>query len=407
MSQGFAPDLKIIDLLNARKENDAPFTSIEYFPPRTEDGVKNLSSRMDRMLVNLKPLFSDITWGAGGSTADLSLRLALLLKQTGHVSNLHVTCTNMDREKLIAALQSAHEGGIRNIVALRGDPPAGETEWHPAAVNGFSCALDLVKYIRSVYGDAFGICVAGYPEGHPDAIEEVSPHELTEREKVRSSFRNGVTYVCREDKYIKELAYLKEKVDAGADFILTQMFFDVPVFKQFVEDCRNCGINCPIIPGIMCIHAYGGFNRMTNFCKTRVPEWLSSKMEALKDDELGVKQFGAQVGIQMCRGLFDLGVPGLHFYTLNLESPVYAITDGLGLTSGLSKLTWDADATLMAAVGSAWARVGDKVKSLYGSGTVREMRKDGTAVIVVTSWELAGGQHPTAFLQKGSYQKAF
>ena len=363
------------------------------------------------MLVHLKPMFSDITWGAGGSTAELSLRLALHMKETGHVSNLHVTCTNMDREKLVTALQSAYSGGIRNIVALRGDPPAGETEWHPAAVNGFSCALDLVQYIRAEFGNAFGISVAGYPEGHPDAIEEKTLDDppLTEREQIRCSIRNGVTYVCREAKYVQELTYLKKKVDAGADFIITQMFFDVQVFQQFVEDCRSIGITCPIVPGIMCIHAYGGFSRMTKFCKTRVPQWLSEKMEQLKDNAEATKEFGAQVGIDMCQALLNLGyVNLLHFYTLNLESPVYAITDGLGLTTGLSKHRhWDADATTMAAMGSAWARVGDAVKSVYGSGIVREMRKDGTAVVVVTSWELAGGQHPTAFLQKGSYQKAF
>lgn len=148
---------KIIDLINAQKDDEAPCTSIEFFPPRTEDGVKNLSSRMDRMLVHLKPMFSDITWGAGGSTAELSLRLALHMKDTGHVSNLHVTCTNMDREKLVAALQSTYSGGIRNIIALRGDPPTGETEWHLAAVYGFSCALDLVQYSRAKFGNAFGI----------------------------------------------------------------------------------------------------------------------------------------------------------------------------------------------------------------------------------------------------------
>ena len=363
---------------------------------------------MERMKVNSKPLFTDITWGAGGSTADLSLLLALYLHNTGHVSNMHLTCTNMDRSKLVTALRSAYDGGIRNIVALRGDPPAGEEEWH-ATENGFTCALDLVKYIRSEFGSAFGISVAGYPEGHPDAIEEVADvSTLTENEKTRSSVRDGVAYVCREEKYAKELAYLKEKVDAGADLILTQMFFDVEVFGHFVKDCRKIGIMCPIIPGIMCINAYAGFVRMTKFCKTRVPEWLSQKMEKLKADAAAMKQFGIEFGIQTCRRLVELGVEGLHFYTLNLENAVYGITDGLGWTANLSKHAHlDADAKSMAAVGSAWARVGDVVKSVYGIGTVRDMRNDGTAVIILTSWQLAGGQNPTAFLQKGTYQKVF
>jgi len=159
------------------------------------------------------------------------------------------------------ALQKCHDGGIRNIVALRGDPAEGTEEW-TATEGGFACALDLVKYIRKTFGDDFGISVAGYPEGHPNRISELSAEEeesMTDAEKGRCCTHDGITYVCKDDDYKKEMDYLKEKVDAGSDFIITQMFFDAEVFKAFVKDCRNWGINCPVVPGLMCINAYPGF----------------------------------------------------------------------------------------------------------------------------------------------------
>lgn len=173
---------------------------------------------MERMKESTSPLFTDITWGAGGSTADLSLDLALHMHNNGHVANMHLTCTNMDESIIRDALQKCLDGGIRNIVALRGDPPEGQDEWK-ATEGGFTCALDLVRYMRAEFGDAFGIAVAGYPEGHPNAITDLKPEEvegMSESEKKRCSVINGVTAVCRDEDYKKEMDYLKEKVDAGA-----------------------------------------------------------------------------------------------------------------------------------------------------------------------------------------------
>ena len=216
------PDPKIIDLL-AKEPTAIAHVSLEYFPPRTDQGVKNLHARMDRMLANTKSLYTDMTWGAGGSTADLSLDLALHAHKTGHVSNMHLTCTNMEKDgdpikAVHDALQSAYDGGIRNIVALRGDPPEGEKEW-TATEGGFTCALDLVKYIRKNFGDDFGISVAGYPEGHPNRISQLSAGEvenMSEAEKGRCCTHDGITYVCKDEDYKKEMDYLKEKIDAGA-----------------------------------------------------------------------------------------------------------------------------------------------------------------------------------------------
>lgn len=404
--QDVQPDPKIIDLLNKESESKIAHVSLEYFPPRTEQGVKNLHARMDRMLANTKCLYTDMTWGAGGSTADLSLELALHAHRTGHVSNMHLTCTNMEKDgdpiaAVRDALKQAYDGGIRNIVALRGDPAEGENEW-TAAEGGFTCALDLVQYMRKEFGQDFGISVAGYPEGHPNRISELSSEEvasMSEAEKGRCCTHDGVTFVCKDDDYKKEMDYLKEKVDAGADFIITQMFFDAEVFKTFVSDCRSWGIDCPVVPGLMCINAYPGFKKMTKFCKTRVPKPLEEKMDSMKDDPAAVKKFGVEFGAEICRSLLDSGAPILHFYTLNLEKVVYGITDELGITSGLIEKSNESDAKDMVAVGSAWARVGDTVKSTSGQGVVKEIRADGTAVVDIDGKDTE--------LSKGSYEKVF
>lgn len=188
---------------------------------------------------------------------------------------------------------------------------------------------------------------------------------------------------------------------------MTQMFFDVEVFKTFVHECRKIGITCPIIPGLMCINGYPGFKKMTKFCKTRVPKSLEDKMDSMAENPDAVKEFGVEFGRDLCQELLDFGVEVLHFYTLNLEKVVYGITDALGITDNLVEKSNEADANSMVAVGSAWARPGDKVKSIYGEGIVKEIRQGGEAVIEIQSWTLAYGQKPTAFLQKGSFSKVF
>jgi len=427
MSSSIA-DPKIIDLLNDRKKaangsggNGGAVASLEYFPPRTDEGVKNLYARMTRMKNNVSPLFTDVTWGAGGSTADLSMQIALEAHKRGHVANLHMTCTNLagDTDPKVAvkdALQQALDGGIRNIVALRGDPPAGEEEWK-VAEGGFSCALDLVKFIRAEFSDnVFGISVAGYPEGHPNAITEITdPSTMTPSEAARSSksHETGQVYTCKDEDYEKEMIYLKEKIDAGADFIITQMFFDAQVFIQFVKDCREkYDIQCPVIPGLMCLNNYGGFRKMTKFCKTRVPADLDEGIEAVdKDDKDAMKVYGTEFGRKMCNDLMeflneDVAPYALHFYTLNLEKVVYGILTELKMMTNVEDAN-EADANLMTAVGSAWARVGDTVQTKDDKkqkGVVTDLHKDGTAVIKLSS-EDGNGEEIT--LKKGEYEKVF
>ncbi|CAM9118548.1 unnamed protein product, partial [Chrysoparadoxa australica] len=310
--------------------------SLEYFPPKTESGVKNLKDRMIRMK-GINPLFTDFTWGAGGSTSDLTLDLTIYCKEeAGMEPNMHLTCTNMPVEKIDAALQGCKDHGICNIVALRGDPPHGQDTW-TAQEGGFTCALDLVRYIRQKHGDYFGISVAGYPEGHPDNIKVVEGGlaSLSPAEKARCGITQEdgkeVVRVCSDADWKVEMEYLKQKVDAGADVIITQMFFDPEVFRTFGQACKDYGINVPIVPGLMCLNTYMGFKRMTHFCKTRVPLSLAAKIDEVKDDEAGMKALGTEYGAHMVAELISMGAVCLHFYTLNLEKVTIGILKRCGL----------------------------------------------------------------------------
>mmetsp|Transcript_8578 Transcript_8578/g.8533 ORF Transcript_8578/g.8533 Transcript_8578/m.8533 type:complete len:515 (+) Transcript_8578:232-1776(+) len=223
---------------------------------------------------------------------------------------MHLTLTNMTIEQIDGAIEEAKEKGIKNILALRGDPPRGQEAWRPPE-GGLHYAKDLVRHIKEKYGDYFGIAVAGYPEGHVDATS-------------------------KED----DLTHLKEKVDAGADLIITQLFYDDDVFIEFYHKCREIGINCPIIPGIMPIQSYQGFHRMTSFCKTKVPQQILDDLEAVKEDEDEVKKYGISLAIKTCKKLAEHGIEGFHFYTLNLERSVIAIINELGLVEPEREAPW-------------------------------------------------------------------
>lgn len=223
---------------------------------------------------------------------------------------MHLTCTNMRVEKLAASLAEARASGVRNLLALRGDPPQGQATF-TAVEGGFGCALDLIRYIRAEHGDWFGICVSGYPEAHPDVIVE-DP-------------------VAMAAAYAADVAYLKAKVDAGADFIITQLFYDVDRFIAWVRDVRAAGVTVPILPGVMPITSYGGFKRMTAFCKTAVPVHISRTLEAIKDNDAAVRAYGASLATLMCQRLLDAGVPGIHLYTLNQEATPVAVLENLSM----------------------------------------------------------------------------
>eukprot|EP00027_Filamoeba_sp_ATCC50430_P007621 CAMPEP_0168559490 /NCGR_PEP_ID=MMETSP0413-20121227/10553_1 /TAXON_ID=136452 /ORGANISM="Filamoeba nolandi, Strain NC-AS-23-1" /LENGTH=583 /DNA_ID=CAMNT_0008590725 /DNA_START=35 /DNA_END=1786 /DNA_ORIENTATION=+ len=293
--------VKISDVIKKKTEEaKVPFFSFEYFPPKTDKGVENLYERLERMSL-FAPAWIDVTWGAGGSTKGLTHEICHNAQNfLGLETMMHMTCTNMPVEELREALTKAKQSGIQNILALRGDPPRGE-EWKQIE-GGFGHAADLVRYIRKEFGDYFGICVAGYPEGHTDATS-----------------------------YADDVKHLKAKVDAGADLIITQLFYDVDLFLKFVNDCREIGITVPIIPGIMPIHGYQSFHRMTTLSKTFIPKEVVDALEPIKNDDEAVKSYGVKLAIEMCRKIIQAGIPGVHFYTLNLEKSVVEILDGLGL----------------------------------------------------------------------------
>ena len=297
--------MKIIDKINQRTSDD-PFYSFEFFPPKTDSGLYNLYNRLERM-AQLEPLFVDITWGAGGSTVSQTLEISKNIQTYFCVDvMMHLTCTNMPKSMLLDALAAAEAGGISNILALRGDPPEGQDKWS-ADADGFRYASDLTKFIRDKYNDSFGIGVGGYPEGHTEATD-----------------------------LDIDILNLKKKVEAGADFIITQLFYDVEEFKKFFIKCRKAGISCPIIPGLLPITNYDRFVRFTRFCQTKVPLNIMKQLEDVKKDDAAVRRFGIDLCVKMCDELRDFGVSGFHFYTLNLETSVMEILKRLQLVDNFT-----------------------------------------------------------------------
>jgi methylenetetrahydrofolate reductase (NADPH) len=282
------------------------FYSFEFFPPKTEAGLDNLLTRIDRMIVRLDPLYINVTWGAAGQTAARSMAVAThAQKYLGVDVLLHVTCQGMPRDDILRVLHQAKTSGIRNLLALRGDAPRGQRAWKPGDVSGGACerAIDLVRLIRETYGDYFCIAVAGHPEGHPSSTSQE-----------------------------EEINHLKQKLECGADFVVTQFFYDTDVFLDFVKRCRAQGIDCPIIPGILPIQSFNNFARMTEYCNTAVPKEIWARLEPVKEDMEAVKQIGCELAVEMCRRIINEadGVDGVHFYTLNLERSVAQILGDLG-----------------------------------------------------------------------------
>ena len=266
----------------------------------------------------LRPLFVTVTWGAGGITASRSLELAeICQRQLGLTTCLHLTCTNMRRAVVDQALEEAKILGVRNILALRGDPPRDEeyrieygTEEEEGSNADFTWAEDLVRYIRQRYGDYFCIGVAGYPEGHSD-----------------------LSHPDDQDIY-KDIGYLVEKTKAGADFIMTQLFYDVIAFERYEKVLRDHDSRVfktiPIIPGLMPIQNYGTLTRVAKLSHAKIPPTLLQRLEPLKADDEAVKNTGVDVLTEIVQSIQSVpaSVPrGFHFYTLNLEKAVGDILD--------------------------------------------------------------------------------
>lgn len=273
--------------------------SFEFFPPRTAAMEERLWDAVQR-LAPLQPRFVSVTYGADGSTRDRTHRIVRrLLGETGLVCAPHLTCVGASRDEVLDIARGYWDEGIRHLVALRGDPPAGETVYQPHP-DGFGWAADLVEGLAEV-GD-FDISVAAYPDVHPEAPS--------------AQF---------------DLDTLRRKFDAGATRAITQFFFDVDDFLRFRDACRKAGIEGPLVPGLLPIVK---FSQMLNFaarCGARVPEWLHSRFEGLDDDPEGGQEVATAVAIDQVERLRQHGVSEFHFYTLNRAELTYAICRALGL----------------------------------------------------------------------------
>jgi methylenetetrahydrofolate reductase (NADPH) len=272
--------MKIVERLR-----QAPAFSFEFFPPKDAEGVERLFETIAE-LRPYEPGYVSVTYGAGGSTRRLTVDLVRRIKQSvGIEAMAHLTCVGATRDELGDVLRELAASRIENVIALRGDPPKGETRFVPTP-GGFANAAELVRYIR----EGFDFCVAAacYPERHPEA----------------------------PDADI-DLRHLKAKVDAGADFLITQLFFDNADYFGFVARARAAGILVPIVPGIMPITNLSQIKRFTALCGSCIPAPLLARLEAAGTDPEAVRAIGVEHATEQCRGLLAGGAPGIHFYTLN------------------------------------------------------------------------------------------
>ncbi len=283
--------------------------SFEFFPPKTPDAAEQLYAAMTE-LEELKPTFVSITYGAGGSTRELTHELVVRIKKAGKIEPFpHLTCVGHSEAEIRAILQRYADADIRNIIALGGDLPKG-METHDRARDSFRFATDLVKFVRRFDDErgrpgrkGFGIAVAGYPEGHPGTPNRV-----------------------------KEMDFLKAKVDAGADYIVTQLFFNNHDFYDFRDRCALAGINVPIVAGIMPITSLPGMNRMAEMALgTRFPAALQRALNRTAGNPESVRRVGIHWATEQCRDLLDHRVRGIHFYTLNRSSATREVFLNLGV----------------------------------------------------------------------------
>jgi methylenetetrahydrofolate reductase (NADPH) len=278
---------------------DQPTFSFEFFPPKTPEGEENLYRAL-RELRPLDPAYVSVTYGAGGSTRTKTLEIVKRIKaEFGLEAMAHFTCVGATTDELRATLDEMDAAGLDNVLALRGDPPQGQEEWVKTE-GGLEFSHQLVAMLRSDY--RFAVGAACFPEGH---IHATSPED--------------------------DLRYLKEKVDAGVDFLITQLFFDNELYYEFVARARAIGVTAPIIPGIWPITSYAQIARVTAMCGATMPEHVLAELQARKDDAEAVAEFGVSYATMQCADLLAHGAPGLHFYTLNRSPATRAILSALKL----------------------------------------------------------------------------
>jgi methylenetetrahydrofolate reductase (NADPH) len=273
--------------------------SVEFFPPKTDKGEENLFNEIE-IIKRLNPGFCSVTYGAGGSTREKTVELVETIHDgCGLEVMCHLTVVGQSKDEARAILRRLKEKGIENLIALGGDPPQGLTDWRPHA-DGFHHAVELVREAMVLGG--LSVAVAGFPEVHPRAVSRES-----------------------------DLKFVKEKVDAGAVAIITQLFFDNEHYYRFVEDLRKLGVKVPIVPGVLPLLSAAQIRRFTALCCAKIPAALEAKLVKVENDDDAAVELGIEYASRQCEGLIKSGAPGLHFYSLNKSHSVAAICKNLGL----------------------------------------------------------------------------
>ncbi|MBI4388509.1 MAG: methylenetetrahydrofolate reductase [NAD(P)H] [Candidatus Omnitrophica bacterium] len=286
--------MKLHELYKTKKVD----ISIELFPPKTEEGVSEMFREVER-LNQYNPAFFSMTYGAAGTTRDLTLDLSDRLKNKIKVETMcHLTVVGQSRDEIHHTLEFLKKKGIYNLIALRGDPPQGAAGFEPHP-NGFRYARDLVREVKRM--NYFSIAVAGFPEKHPDSQNRES-----------------------------DIKYLKEKVEAGADVIITQLFFDNRYFYEYLDQVRKARIKVPVIPGILPILSAQQVRRFTALCKSKIPLEVEAALGKFENDPEGARKYGIELAMKQCQDLLKNGVKGLHFYSLNKAHSVEAVLQNLG-----------------------------------------------------------------------------
>ena len=286
--------MKISDMLR-----EGSTISFEFFPPRAAEGIPGVLDTLGE-LTAYSPDFISVTYGAGGSTRAFTEEITVRAKETADVEVMaHLTCVGQTTDELDGVLQRLEGAGIENVIALRGDPPRGTTEFVPVE-GGFNHASDLVEHIGGNY--QFGIAAACYPEGHTESVDLKT-----------------------------DLAYTKLKVENGAEFLITQLFYDNNDYFEFVERAQAAGIGVPIVPGVLPVLSASQIRRFTALCGSKIPPDLDAQLVKYADDDDGAREMGVEYAIRQVEELWDSRVPGIHFYVLNRSYSVSKILDHLAL----------------------------------------------------------------------------
>jgi methylenetetrahydrofolate reductase (NADPH) len=291
----------IRDIYTAKQGANRPVISFEFFPPKTDEGERNLIEKHIPALAAAAPDYCSVTYGAGGGTRDKTLMIVERIQREHKLTALaHLTCVNHTRDEVRAVLEKIRALGCKNILALRGDSPGGGD--FQKTPGGFEFASELVQFIRD--HNSFSVGVAGFPEGH----------------------------IANKTGKLDDWRHLKEKVDAGADFVLTQLFFDNADFFEFREYLTGrLGVRAPLVPGIVAILSAGQITKFTQLCGAKIPAQLRKKLDELGDDDEAAVDFGIEYATRQCEELLRAGVPGLHFYTLNKSHSTVQVLKNLGL----------------------------------------------------------------------------